>query len=89
MPFLPSLFTVIGIGLQCHKEVDTIPGDQHRQHVVCNEDTSLFDVLQWDREIAILPPKVSNELQKYESQLKMHLADYSKFCVIGIRGNDE
>ena len=83
MPFLPALFTVIGIGLQCKKESNINAGPKGQQ-VVCNRDTTLLDAVQWEREMSSLPPKVSRGLWKYESEMKKHLADYSKFCGMGI-----
>ena len=87
MPFLPALLTVIGIGLQCKKEPGTMIYPQgEAQHVQCNLDTALLDAFQWEQGIAsfaVLPPKIFHGLQQYESELKSHLADYSKFCGIG------
>ena len=83
MPFLPALFTVIGIGLQCKKELSFIPGQQG-QHVMCSGVAALFNAVQWEREMSSLPLKVSRGLQKYEPELRQHLADYSKLCGMGL-----
>ena len=89
MPFLPALVTVIGIGLQCKIEPGTLIS-QHGggQQVLCDKGTALLNKIQWEREMAALPPKVSRGLQNYESELKQQLVDYSKFCEMGLHVED-
>ena len=88
MPFLPTLFTVIGIGLQCKIEHSAFISQHEDGQLLCDKERTLPTKSKWEREIAALPPKVSRGLQKYESELKQQLADYSKFCGMGLHVGD-